>query len=205
MRYTARMMCSVIIMFRPTYTHHTTAVILLYMCWGYYTCILYLCHTHELKVPLAFTAIIMLITTFELPLFLPPTSSLSSLLATTARAFLPIAHASNHFGMDLSSLRNRQWNTFILVFWLYMYIVHTFFAFSWIRAPKTSRQDWRNCFVTTMLLNNLSSIDLWYFICNSMFASSSVHGVGRLNCGIAEGEMEHNSTQCSVYTGLDFY
>ena len=77
---------------------------------------LYLCYTHELKVPLAFSTIIVPISTFELSSFLSPAFPLSSLLGTTAGVFLSIAHASNYLGMDLSSLKKIYYNFYLLIF-----------------------------------------------------------------------------------------
>ena len=67
----------------------------------------------------------MPILTFDLPLFLSPTSSLSSLLATTASVVLPIAHASNYLRMGLNSLKKVQCN-FYLILVLQVYLVSPF-------------------------------------------------------------------------------
>ena len=138
----------------------------------------------------------MPISTFKLSSFPSPAFPLSCLLATTAGVFLPITHASNYLGMDLSSLKNIYY-----ILNLIQVLMCTLSAFSWMRAPKTSRQVLRNCFVTMVLLNILSAVDFWYFIHNSIFASSSVHGVGRLNWGTLEVGMKIKQWY-SVHMGL---
>ena len=143
----------------------------------------YLFFSHKLKFSseLRVTQVVLFITTLDLSLLLPSSLSLISLLSPTGTVIPSNTHARQQLGMCLCRLKRRQTLYMLGMTSASDRAVFTLTAFSLINGSNWSKQVCRKALVMTILLNNLSSVESPYLLCNSISASSVVHGEGRLD------------------------